>query len=162
MWRPFWVVLAYVYLIMKKNLFCHAVTRNQHQQECLFLTKKSKNFPPMTNECSDHYNCRNALFFHDHCFFLFESVSVTCVGKPVSQPLSGDKWWFRIVYRYRVKIIDILSLVSISKWVNFVISILISTSCSSNTNTNKSQWATFQFTSHVKYTEISCHDICHL
>ena len=48
MWRLFWVVLAYIYLIKKKNspLPC-VVTRYQHQQECPFLTKKWKNFPPL-------------------------------------------------------------------------------------------------------------------
>ena len=52
MWRLFWVVLAYIYLIKKKNsLLPCIVTRYQHQPERPFLTKKSKNFPPMCLFC---------------------------------------------------------------------------------------------------------------
>ena len=43
MWRIFWVVLAYIYLIKgKKSLLSCIVTRYQNQPERLFLTKKIK------------------------------------------------------------------------------------------------------------------------
>ena len=48
-------------------------------------------------------------------------------------PVSGDKCWFWIVYRYRVEIIDI------DHWFRFGIGWILSW-FSFNINTNKSQW----------------------
>ena len=53
--------------------------RYQNQLEHPFLTKKSKNFPPMANNnCLCLCNCRNARLFHGHDFKWLNFASGPC------------------------------------------------------------------------------------
>ena len=64
------------------------------------------------------------------------SLQLHSFPEVVWQSVSGDKCWFRIVYRYRVEIIDM------DHWFRFGIGWILSW-FSFNINTNKSQWDTF-------------------